>query len=477
MVILLTRVKTAMSVQEYLDRHKVSQRIEESVNAAVRAKAEDPIVYIASHLRKLSPAGIGGVAARRVFDSWGNPTVEVEIRTSNGRFNSLGLCGQYRRSREELREIYREETVAVALRVVNEVLAPLLLGRDTCAQADIDRLVAAELDKSEIQGALGSSVLLAVSLATCKAGAAEKEVPLHEHIRQLAGTPFPVLPVPAFHVTSERWPPGLLNLTVLPVGADTLSDALRMGAQIHDQLKVIEEERFGRSWSGGRHSGPGESTLSNGAGRDQRSKEDLDTVKEAIERAGLSSKVKIGVDVRAEEGAGAAEDDRAWSKSGHEMLQFFRDICAEYPVASIESPFDDDVAEEARSLAGLKICQVVKVDHTALTPQHVAEVIERGAGNAVSLQVALMGTVTDAIEAVQVARDAGWGVLGLGGGAGAASEDAFLAEFVVGLAAGQIAIPAAGRHSQLAQYDQLLRIEASLGERAKYASGEWRPPL
>jgi enolase len=476
-----------MSVQEYLEKHKLSSRIEDAVNAAVRAKSADPVIFIADHLKKAVPGVVTKCRARQIIDSRGNPTVEVDVWTGKGMFRAAVPSGASTGIHEavELRDddkaVYMGKGVLKAVANVNEKIAPAIMGMDPTQQAKIDRTMM-EVDKTENKGNLGANAILAVSMAVCKAGACEKGIPLYQHIADLAGNPKLVLPVPAFNIINGGSHAGnklaMQEFMILPVGAPSFSEAMRYGAEVYHHLKSVIKGKYGiDACNVGDEGGFAPSIASN--------KEGLDLVKEAIEKAGYTGKVKIGMDVAASE---FFTSDKRYDldfktpnnsgeevKSGDEMIELYKSFCKDYPIISIEDPFEQDDWEHTKKLTDLKICQVVGDDILVTNPKRVAKAIDENTCNALLLKVNQIGTITESIEAVNMSKKAGWGVMA--SHRSGETEDSFIADLAVGLSTGQIKTGAPCRSERLAKYNQLLRIEEELGDKAVYAGENWRPKL
>ncbi|XP_024392740.1 uncharacterized protein [Physcomitrium patens] len=476
-----------MSVQEYLEKHKLSSRIEDAVNAAVRAKSPDPVIFIADHLRKAVPGVITKVHARQIIDSRGNPTVEVDVWTGKGMFRAAVPSGASTGVHEavELRDgdknVYMGKGVLKAVANVNDKIQPAILGMDPREQAKIDRTMM-ELDKTENKGSLGANAILAVSMAVCKAGACEKGVPLYQHIADLAENTRLVLPVPAFNIINGGSHAGnklaMQEFMILPVGAPSFSEAMRYGTEVYHHLKAVIKAKYGiDACNVGDEGGFAPSIASN--------KEGLDLVKMAIEKAGYSGVVKIGMDVAASEfytsdkkydlDFKTPNNSGADVKSGDEMIAMYQSFCKDYPIISIEDPFEQDDWENTKKLTDLKICQVVGDDTLVTNPKRVAKAIEEHTCNALLLKVNQIGTITEAIEAVNMSKKAGWGIMA--SHRSGETEDSFIADLAVGLSTGQIKTGAPCRSERLAKYNQLLRIEEELGDKAAYAGENWRPKL
>ncbi|KAJ7570155.1 hypothetical protein O6H91_01G108400 [Diphasiastrum complanatum] len=474
-----------MSVQEYLEKHKLSQRIEDAVNAAVRAKTPDPVLYISNHLKKATMPTITKVKARQIFDSRGNPTVEVDLYTNKGMFRAAVPSGASTGIHEavELRDgdksRYMGKGVTKAVANVNERISLVLVGMDPTKQVDIDKAMI-DLDKTPNKGDLGANAILAVSLAVCKAGAAEKEVPLYQHIGDLGGNAKFVLPVPAFNIINGGSHAGnklaMQEFMILPIGANSFAEAMRMGTETYHHLKAVIKEKYGIDACNVGDEGGFAPNISS-------SKEGLELIKEAIERAGYTGKISIGMDVAASEfftedkmydlDFKTLDNSGAEKKTGAQMIDMYKEFCSEYPIVSIEDPFDQDDWENTKALTTLDICQVVGDDLLVTNPKRVMKAIEGNVCNALLLKVNQIGTVTEAIEAVKMAKAASWGVMA--SHRSGETEDSFIADLAVGLATGQIKTGAPCRSERLAKYNQLLRIEEELGDNTVYAGVNWRP--
>ncbi|XP_047943936.1 cytosolic enolase 3 isoform X1 [Salvia hispanica] len=472
-----------MSVQEYLDKHTLSRKIEDAVNAAVRAKTPDPVLFISNHLKKSVPSVITNLKARQILDSRGIPTVEVDLHTNKGVFRASAPSGSTSGMYEavELRDgdkgMYLGNGVSRAVKNVNEKISEALIGMDPTLQAQIDQAMI-DLDKTDKKGELGANAILAVSMAACRAGAAEKEVPLYKHIADLAGKTSYHLPVPAFTLIGGGNHAGnnlaIQEIMILPVGAKKFEEALQMGAETYHHLKAVITEKYGsHGCNVGEDGGfaPDISSL----------KEGLDFVKEAIGRTGYNEKIKIAIGVGATEFCIGTKYDLDYKtpnrsgqnfKSGEDMIDMYKELCAAYPIVSIEDPFDKEDWEHSKYFSSLGICQVVGDDLLMSNPKRIERAVQETACNALLLKVNQVGTVTEAIEAVKLAKDANWGVV-ISQRSGE-SEDSFLADIAVGLATGQIKAGAPCRGERLAKYNQLVRIEEELGDQAIYAGDDWK---
>ncbi|KAG4961795.1 hypothetical protein AAZX31_14G009600 [Glycine max] len=472
-----------MSVQDYLDKHMLSRKLEDAVNAAVRAKTSDPVLFISNHMRKAVQSVITKIKARQILDSRGIPTVEVDLHTNKGVFRASVPSGNSTSMYEavELRDgdkgVYLGNGVAKAVKNINDKISEALIGMDPTLQSQIDQAMI-DLDKTEKKGELGANAILAVSIAACKAGAAEKEVPLYKHIADLSGKTSPTLPVPAFTVISGGKHAGsnlaIQEIMILPIGASKFEEALRMGTETYHHLKAVITEKYGaHNCNVGEDGGfaPNISSF----------REALDLVKEAISRTGYNEKIKIALDVAATNfciGKRYDLDFQSPQKSGQnfksaeDMIELFKELCSEYPIVSIEDPFDREDWEHIKHISSLGICQVVGDDLLMSNAKRIERAITESACNALLLKVNQVGTVTEVIEVVKLAKEAHWGVVT--SHRCGETIDSFIADLSVGLASGVIKAGAPCRGERLEKYNQLLRIEEELGDQAVYASEDWR---
>ncbi|RAL37396.1 hypothetical protein DM860_000090 [Cuscuta australis] len=428
-----------MSVQEYLDKHMLSRKIEDAVNAAVRAKTIDPVLFISNHMRKAVPSVITKLKARQILDSRGIPTVEVDLYTNKGMFRasspSGASLGMYEAMATELRDAdkgtYLGNGVSRAVKNINEKISEALIGMDPTLQSQIDQAMI-DLDKTEKKGELGANAILAVSMAACKDGAAEKEVPLYKHIADLSGKTDLLLPVPAFTVISGGKHAGnsfaIQGIMILPVGAKRFEEALQMGSETYHHLKA-------------------------------------DTHPDCFVWFMLIG-TKYDLDFKTPNKSGQN------FKSGENMIEKYSKLCTEYPIVSIEDPFDKEDWEHTKYFSGLGICQVVGDDLLMSNPKRIERAIQENGCNALLVKINQIGTVTEAIEVVKMAKDAHWGVV-ISQRSGE-TEDTFIADLSVGLGIGQIKAGAPCRGERLAKYNQLIRIEEELGDQAVYVGKDWR---
>jgi len=437
------------------------------------------------------------MTAREILDSRGNPTVEVDLQTELGMFRAGVPSGASTGAYEalELRDgdkgRYVGKGCMQAVRNINEVIAPKLIGLDPTKQTEIDKLMVEELDGSKNEwgwskAKLGANSILAVSMAIARAGAAAKAEPLYKYIADLAGKPTDkyVMPVPAFNVINGGSHAGnrlaCQEFMILPVGAKSFKEAMQVGAEVYHSLKGCIKKKYGVDACNVGDEGGFAMPV-------QDNNEALDVLMEAIEKAGHTDKVKLGTDVAASEFYEAGtktynldfKNENAppeMFKNGDEMIAYYEDWIANYPFVSIEDPFDEDDFETyAKFQAKVgSTCQIVGDDLTVTNPTRVAKAIEQKCCSALLLKLNQIGSITEAIQASNMSQDAGWGVM-VSHRSGE-TEDTFIADLVVGLRTGQIKSGAPCRSERLAKYNQLLRIEEELGSDCTYAGVNFRRP-
>lgn len=427
------------------------------------------------------------IHARQIFDSRGNPTVEVDLTTPKGMFRAAVPSGASTGIHEavELRDKgpgYHGKSVFKAVDNVNKTLGPALIkkGLKVTDQAGIDKFLI-EMDGSDNKGKMGANAILPISMAVCKAGAAEKGVPLYKHIADLAGNSKLVMPVPAFNVINGGSHAGnklaMQEFMILPTGAATFTEAMKMGSETYHHLKAVIKKKYGQdACNVGDEGGFAPNILDN--------KEGLHLLMEAIDKAGYKGKIEIGMDVAASEFCkdkkydldfkNPNSDPAAWLSSD-KLSEVYEDFVKNYPVVSIEDPFDQDDWDAYTAFAAKVPIQIVGDDLLVTNPKRVQTGIDKKACNALLLKVNQIGSVSEAIEACKMSQKAGWGVM-VSHRSGE-TEDTFIADLVVGLSTGQIKTGAPCRSERLAKYNQLLRIEEELGSNAVYAGKKFRKPL
>jgi len=441
------------------------------------------------------PARIVSLKAREIFDSRGNPTVEVDLLTDVHLFRAAVPSGASTGIYEalEMRDGDRGRLlgkgVLKAVKNVNAVIAPKLVGLDVTKQKEIDQLMVETLDGTQndwgwSKSNLGANAILAVSMAVCRAGSASMHMPLYEYIANLAGRPTEkyVMPVPSFNVINGGSHAGnrlaCQEFMILPVGAASFKEALVIGCEVYHTLKGVIKKKYGQdACNVGDEGGFAPSVQDNN--------EALDVLMDAIKKSGHEAKVKIGTDVAASEFYKDGKYDLDFKnpdskpadyKTGAEMAEYYKNWFKTYPFVSIEDPFDQDdwaAYSEFNKMCG-KDVQIVGDDLLVTNTKRIAKALECGACNALLLKVNQIGSITEAIDAANMSMRNGWGVM-VSHRSGE-TEDSFIADLVVGLRTGEIKTGAPCRSERLAKYNQLLRIEEELGPKAVYAGSKFRSP-
>eukprot|EP00472_Partenskyella_glossopodia_P003812 CAMPEP_0197524936 /NCGR_PEP_ID=MMETSP1318-20131121/10401_1 /TAXON_ID=552666 /ORGANISM="Partenskyella glossopodia, Strain RCC365" /LENGTH=456 /DNA_ID=CAMNT_0043078037 /DNA_START=53 /DNA_END=1423 /DNA_ORIENTATION=+ len=438
-------------------------------------------------------AKIVNVKARQIFDSRGNPTVEVDVTTTQGVFRAAVPSGASTGIYEALEmrdggKDYMGKGVMKAVGNVNDIIGPALKGMDPADQKAIDDFMVKELDGTTNEWGypkkkLGANAILGVSLAVCRAGAAATGVPLYKHIANLAGNKKVVLPVPSFNIINGGSHAGnklaMQEFMILPVGASTFAEALKIGSEVYHNLKKVIKKKYGQdAINVGDEGGFAPNILDN--------QEAIDLITTAIANAGHTEKVKIGMDVAASEfyeekskkydlNFKTQPNDGKLVIDSKALSDIYMGFCDKCPMVSIEDPFDQDDWEAWTAFtaeAAKKGVQVVGDDLTVTNPKKVQRAIDTKACNALLLKVNQIGTVTESIEAVKMSKKAGWGIMA--SHRSGETEDTFIADLSVGLSTGQIKTGAPCRSERLAKYNQLLRIEEDLGADAVYAGENFK---
>ena len=415
---------------------------------------------------------IDGIVAREILDSRGNPTVEVEVALVGGAWGRAAVPSGASTGVHEALELrdgdkgrYGGKGVRQAVANVNDVIADELFGRDAADQAGIDaRLL--ELDGTPKKEKLGANAILGVSLAVAHAAANALQIPLYRYI---GGVYAHVLPVPMMNILNGGKHavdgPDLQEFMVMPVGAPTFAEALRWGSEVYHVLKAVLKAK-GYSTSVGDEGGFAPSLKTN--------EEAIEVILEAIEKAGYKpgEQVRIALDPAASE---FFEDGKYVLKkegrvlTGAEMVEFYTDWVEKYPIISIEDGLAEDDWDSWTLMMerlGDRV-QIVGDDLLVTNVARVQQAIDLRACNALLCKVNQIGTLTEAIAAVQLAQRAGWAVV-VSHRSGE-TEDATIADLAVALNTGQIKTGAPCRSDRVAKYNQLLRIEQELGEQAAYA--------
>ncbi|RYP30139.1 hypothetical protein DL767_006387 [Monosporascus sp. MG133] len=428
------------------------------------------------------------IHARSVYDSRGNPTVEVDVVTETGLHRAIVPSGASTGQHEacELRDGDKSKWlgkgVLKAVENVNSIIAPAVIEKDLDVkdQSAVDKFLN-ELDGTPNKTKLGANAILGVSLAVAKAGAAEKGVPLYAHVSDLAGTKKPyVLPVPFQNVLNGGSHAGgrlaFQEFMIVPSAAPTFSEALRQGAEVYHKLKALAKKKYGQS--------AGNVGDEGGVAPDiQTAVEALDLITEAIEQAGYTGQIKIAMDVASSEFYKAdakkydldfknPDSDPSKWLTYEDLAALYSDLCKKYPIVSIEDPFAEDDWEAWSYFYKTQDIQIVGDDLTVTNPIRIKKAIELKAANALLLKVNQIGTLTESIQAAKDSYADGWGVM-VSHRSGE-TEDVTIADIVVGIRSGQIKTGAPARSERLAKLNQILRIEEELGSNAIYAGENFR---
>lgn len=414
---------------------------------------------------------ITAVTAREILDSRGNPTVEVDVELSSGATGQAAVpsgasTGDYEavELRDKDPKRYRGKGVTQAVANVNGPIAKALIGLDATQQRDIDATLIA-LDGTDTKSMLGANAILGVSLATAKAAAASHMMPLW---RYLGGPNAHVLPVPCMNVLNGGSHADsnvdFQEFMIVPVGAASFREALRMGAEVYHQLKDVLHER-GLGTALGDEGGFAPNLRSN--------TEALDLLMEAIQTAGYTAgdDIAIALDPAASElhRDGAYHlDGEGKVLSSDDMVQLWVDLAGRYPIVSIEDGLSEHDWDGFRALTQAigDTVQIVGDDLLVTNPTFVARGIAENAANSVLVKVNQIGSLTEALDAVAMAHRAQWTTM-ISHRSGE-TEDVTIADIAVAVNAGQIKTGAPARSDRVAKYNQLLRIEEQLGDAARY---------
>jgi enolase len=423
------------------------------------------------------------VHARQIFDSRGNPTVEVDVHTEKGRFRAAVPSGASTGVHEavELRDgdkaNYLGKGVSKAVKNVNDIIAPELVKSTfkVTQQTEIDDFLI-KLDGTPNKGKLGANAILGVSIAVAEAGAAERGVPLYQHFADLAGVKPPfVLPTPAFNVINGGSHAGnklaFQEFMLLPTGAESFTEAMKIGTETYHTLKKVIVEKYGIDATNVGDEGGFAPNVSG-------AEESLELLSEAIKKAGYEGKIKIALDVASSEFYKEKEkkydldfknpqsDPAKWI-TGVELAELYLGYIKKYPIVSIEDPFDQDDWDAWTHFTANSGIQIVGDDLTVTNPLRIKTAIEKGACNGLLLKVNQIGTISESIQAAQLSQSDNWGVM-ISHRSGE-TENTIIADLAVALGVGQIKTGAPARSERVAKYNALLRIEEELGDNASYA--------
>ncbi|MFI6868412.1 phosphopyruvate hydratase [Nocardia sp. NPDC050406] len=410
------------------------------------------------------------VGAREILDSRGNPTVEVEIALDDGTLTRAAVPSGASTGEHEAVELrdggdrYQGKGVQKAVEGVLDEIAPAVIGLDAVEQRTVDQTLL-DLDGTPDKSRLGANALLGVSLAVARAAAESSGLEL---FRYIGGPNAHVLPVPMMNILNggahADTGVDVQEFMIAPIGAPTFKESLRWGAEIYHSLKSVLKSQ-GLSTGLGDEGGFAPDVAGTRAA--------LDLIAVAIDKAGykLGSDVALALDVAATEfyTAGSGYKFEGSVRSAEEMNQFYSELLSAYPIVSIEDPLSEDDWDgwvALTDVVGDKV-QLVGDDLFVTNPERLEEGIAKGAANALLVKVNQIGTLTETLDAVDLAHRNGYKTM-MSHRSGE-TEDTTIADLAVAVGSGQIKTGAPARSERVAKYNQLLRIEDALGDSARYA--------
>ncbi len=415
---------------------------------------------------------IQSLHARQILDSRGNPTIEVDCVLDNGSFGRAAVpSGASTGSHEALelrdgeKKMYGGKSVLNAVKNVNDVIAKKLKGSSVEDQRALDQMLI-DLDGTKNKATLGANAILGVSMAVCRARAMREQKALWKSLADQFGVSNPsLLPVPLMNVLNggKHADSGLAfqECMIVPTGFGSFSEALRAGAEIFHVLKKLLSDA-GHVTAVGDEGGF--------APHVKDSTDAFSYLMQAIERAGYQGKVQLAIDAAASEffadGIYSVDGKKL---SSDELVDFYADLCAKFPIVSIEDSHNEDDWEGFASLVQrLQHVQVVGDDLLVTNTERIQTAIEKKAATSVLIKLNQIGTVTETVDAIQLAQKNGW--TAIASHRSGETEDTFIAHLAVGLGTGQIKTGSLSRTDRVCKYNELLRIEEELGSAATYAS-------
>lgn len=417
---------------------------------------------------------IDDVYGREVLDSRGNPTVEVEVLLTDGTVGraivpSGASTGAYEavELRDGDKDRYLGKGTLKAVNNVNDTIAPALLGENPFDQPGLDKIMI-DMDGTENKGRLGANAILGVSMAVADAAANSLGLPLFKY---LGGTNGKVLPTPMMNILNGGSHADntvdIQEFMIMPVGAASFREALRMGAEVFHHLKSVLKAK-GLNTAVGDEGGFAPDLATN--------EEAISVIMEAVEKAGY----KAGEDIRIALDAAASEfydeetgtyflEGEGVRKTAEELVEYYEMLCDKYPIISIEDGFNEDDWDGWKLMTerlGNRV-QIVGDDLFVTNTKRLKRGIDEGTANSILIKVNQIGTLTETFDAIEMAKKAGYtAVVSHRSGE---TEDTAIADIVVGLNAGQIKTGSLSRTDRIAKYNQLLRIEETLGDAGEYA--------
>ena len=418
----------------------------------------------------MKEAAITRVQAREILDSRGNPTVEVDVYLSDESFGRAAVPSGASTGEHEAVELrdgdqdrFLGKGALNAVRNVNQQIAPIVKGYNALDQKTLDKCMI-DLDGTPNKSNLGANAILGVSMAVSRAAAASQNLPLYRHLNSDAR----LLPVPMLNIINGGSHADnnvdIQEFMIFPIGADSFSHALRMGAEIFHYLKKVLNSK-GLNTSVGDEGGFAPNLSSN--------EEAIEIILEAVEKSNYSigKDISLALDAAASEfyidGAYRLESENR-TLTSDEMVEYFEGLTNKYPIVSIEDGLaenDWEGWEVLNSKLGSKI-QIVGDDLTVTNIPRLQRAIDEQSMNAILIKLNQIGTVTETVEAVELARETGFGVV-ISHRSGE-TEDTFIADFAVAMGMGQIKTGSASRTDRICKYNQLLRIEEELDTSAKF---------
>ncbi|WP_099184269.1 phosphopyruvate hydratase [Mycobacterium kansasii] len=410
------------------------------------------------------------VGAREILDSRGNPTVEVEVALMDGTFARAAVPSGASTGEHEAVELrdggdrYGGKGVKKAVQAVLDEIGPAVIGLNADDQRLVDQALV-DLDGTPDKSRLGGNAILGVSLAVAKAAAESAELPL---FRYIGGPNAHILPVPMMNILNggahADTAVDIQEFMVAPIGAPSFAEALRWGAEVYHALKSVLKKE-GLSTGLGDEGGFAPDVAGTTAA--------LDLISRAIESAGfqLGSDVALALDAAATEffTEGTGYSFEGSTRTAEQMAEFYAGLLASYPLVSIEDPLSEDDWDGWAALTasiGDRV-QIVGDDIFVTNPERLEEGIERGVANALLVKVNQIGTLTETLDAVALAHHSGYRTM-MSHRSGE-TEDTMIADLAVAVGSGQIKPGAPARSERVAKYNQLLRIEDTLGDAARYA--------
>lgn len=418
------------------------------------------------------------VKAREILDSRGNPTVEVDIVLEGGVTGRAAVPSGASTGEHEAVELrdgdktrYNGKGVLKAVENVNGVIASAIKGMDASDQKGLDEKLI-ELDGTANKSSLGANAILGVSMAAAKAAAQSDNMPL---FRYLGGEKANILPIPMMNILNGGEHADnnvdLQEFMIMPIGADSFKEALRMGAEVFHALKAILSSK-GMATSVGDEGGFAPNLNSN--------QEAIEVILEAIEKAGYKpgEEISIALDPAASEFYNdpnyELKAEESAEKSAEDMVEFYADWVERYPVVSIEDALSEDDWDGWKKLTekiGEKV-QLVGDDLFVTNTERLSQGIEKGIGNSILIKVNQIGTLSETFAAIEMAKEAGYtAVISHRSGE---TEDTTIAHLAVATGVGQIKTGSTSRTDRICKYNELLRIEEILGDKAVYGKAVWR---